>query len=80
MIFISSTVPIDQIPNTCEEIDKTGQFYSQYGLTTRIMKKTMNCTKCTTDYVGIPFSIKRNYITISRRITITLKAGYIKKS
>lgn len=26
MIFISSTVPFDQIPNTHEEIDKTGWF------------------------------------------------------
>ena len=81
MIFISSKLPLTEIESlTPNEIrNKTDWFLFDYQIRNKKYWKDDNLyIICTTDYIGIQYSIKTNYITILCQIITTSQATYIR--
>ena len=77
MIFISSTVPLNEIPTSKEEICKLDWFLFSTMIKGKIIKKMMDLMVCTTSYVSIHIFIHRIYITISCQIITITGVFYI---
>lgn len=77
MIFISSIVPLNEIPTSKEEICKSDWFLFSAMIKEKIIKKMMDLMAYTTSYVSIHIFIHRIYITISCQIITIIGVFYI---
>lgn len=77
MIFISSTVPLNEIPTSKEEICKLDWFLFLVMIKEKVYQKDDGLNVYTTSYVFTHIFIYRIYITISCQIITITGVFYI---